>query len=155
MPLSAGFVSDRVDRRWVIVACTVLIVGCAAFASEVAGLNFFFLVAAFGLWAGSTEAIFSVTSAQASDHAQPEEYLSLSATLILVWSSGAVLVPGVTSVLTRLFGVSAFMIVAGVLAVVFLVFTLVRLRLREQPEPDLAADAAVDPGLDLSDPPLR
>ncbi|MEC8038083.1 MAG: hypothetical protein VX152_07260 [Pseudomonadota bacterium] len=60
-----------------------------------------------------------------------------------------------TSVLTRLFGVSAFMIVAGVLAVVFLVFTLVRLRLREQPEPDPAADAAVDPGLDLSDPPLR
>ena len=79
VPLSAGFVSDRVDRRWVIVACTVLIVGCAACASEVAGLNFFFLVAAFGLWAGSTEAIFSVTSAQASDHAQPEEYLSLSA----------------------------------------------------------------------------
>ena len=62
VPLSAGFVSDRVDRRWVIVACTVLIVGCAGFASEVAGLNFF-LVAAFGLWAGSTKAIFSVTSA--------------------------------------------------------------------------------------------
>jgi len=155
VPLSAGFVSDRVDRRWVIVACTVLIVGCAAFASEVAGLNFFFLVAAFGLWAGSTEAIFSVTSAQASDHARPEEYLSLSATLIMVWSSGAVLVPGVTSVLTRLFGVSAFMIVAGVLAVVFLVFTLVRLRLREQPVLDLATASEADPGLDLSDPPLR
>ncbi len=157
VPISAGFVSDRIDRRWVIVVCTVLIVGCAAFASEVAGLNFLFLVAAFGLWAGATEAIFSVASAQASDHAQAEEYLSLSSTLILVWSIGAALVPGVTSVLTRMFGVSAFMVVAAVLALAFLLFTLVQLRLQPKPLETISENGSMrdEPGLELSDSPPR
>ena len=60
--IPAGVISDRWDRRWVLIACAPMITAFAGLTSQVTGLNFFILVAAFALWAGATETIFSIST---------------------------------------------------------------------------------------------
>ena len=139
--IPAGVISDRLDRRWVLVICALMITTFAGITSQVSSLNFFILVAAFSLWAGATETIFSIATAQANDHAQPHEYVILAATLTTMWSMGATLIPALTSVLTKVIGPEAYMYVAGALGLIYAAFVGVRMTMREVPEPDPATEA--------------
>ena len=51
--IPAGVISDRWDRRWVLIACALMITAFAGLTSQVTGLNFLLLAAAFALWAGA------------------------------------------------------------------------------------------------------
>jgi len=140
--MPAGFVSDKLDRRWVLVICAVMITVFSGITSQVTGLNFYLLVAAFGLWAGATETIFSIATAQSNDHARSDEYVMLSATLTTVWSVGAFVIPAATSLLTDIMGPTAYMYVAGALALSYAVFVGVRMTMRDVPEPNASTEAA-------------
>ena len=133
--LAAGAISDQIDRRWVLIASGLAVVFFAGITSQVTGLNFYLLVAAFGLWAGATETVFAVASAQAYDHAEPSEYVMLSATLITLWSLGAAVIPAGASFLTDLIGVTAYMYVAGGIGLLFTLFVIIRMFMRDPPEP--------------------
>ena len=139
--IPAGVISDRWDRRWVLIACALMITAFAGLTSQVTGLNFFILVAAFALWAGATETIFSISTAQSNDHAKPDEYVMLAATLTMIWSIGATLVPAMTSVLTKFFGATAYMYTAGALGLIYAIFVAFRMTMREVPQPDSTAEA--------------
>jgi len=123
--IPAGIASDRWDRRWVLIVCALMITAFAAFA----------------LWAGATETIFSISTAQANDHARSDEYVMLAATLTMVWSIGATVIPLLTSVLTKFIGPTAYMYTAGGLGLIYAVFVAVRITMREVPEPDPASEA--------------
>ena len=105
--IPAGIISDRWDRRWVLVICALMITAFAGLTSQISGLNFFLLAAAFALWAGATETIFSISTAQANDHARSDEYVMLAASLTMIWSIGATIIPAATSLLTKFFGATA------------------------------------------------
>ena len=139
--IPAGFASDRWDRRWVLVVCALMIAAFAGLTSQVTGLNFFLLVTAFALWAGATETIFSISTAQANDHARSDEYVMLAGTLTMVWSIGATVIPLLTSVLTKFIGPTAYMYTAGGLGLVYAVFVAIRMTMRDVPEPDPASEA--------------
>lgn len=139
--IPAGVISDRWDRRWVLIACALMITAFAGLTSQVTGLNFFILVAAFALWAGATETIFSISTAQSNDHAKPDEYVMLAATLTMIWSIGATLIPAITSVLTKFFGATAYMYTAGALGLIYAIFVAFRMTVREVPQPDSTAEA--------------
>ncbi|MGA0236403.1 MAG: MFS transporter, partial [Alphaproteobacteria bacterium] len=139
--IPAGVISDRWDRRWVLIACALMITAFAGLTSQVTGLNFFILVAAFALWAGATETIFSISTAQSNDHAKPDEYVMLAATLTMIWSIGATLIPAITSVLTKFFGATAYMYTAGALGLIYAIFVAFRMTMREVPQPDSTAEA--------------
>ena len=128
--IPAGIISDRWDRRWVLVICALMITAFAGLTSQISGLNFFLLVAAFALWAGATETIFSISTAQANDHARSDEYVMLAASLTMIWSIGATIIPAATSLLTKFFGATAYMYTAGGLGLVYAAIVVVRLFMR-------------------------
>ena len=116
-----------------------MITAFAGLTSQISGLNFFLLVAAFALWAGATETIFSISTAQANDHARSDEYVMLAASLTMIWSIGATIIPAATSLLTKFFGATAYMYTAGVLGLIYAAIVVVRIFMRQQPEPDAAS----------------
>ncbi len=126
--LPMGAMSDRIDRRYVlvIVSCMSVILGVLAILTE-SNLSFIWLVLMFALWSGSIETIYSVSSALANDRADPKHYVFLSSTLMVIWSTGAFIVPMISTVLLQFFPVQMFMWILLIISGLFLNFVLLRI----------------------------
>ena len=126
-----GAISDRTDRRYVLVVACAIVVGSAALASQVPAAGLLWLILIFAVWSGATETIYSVASAHANDRAEPQYYVSLSSTLLIAWSVSAFVLPGIATALTQLVGLNAFMYVAVAVAGLYAAFVAYRLTRRE------------------------
>jgi MFS family permease len=130
-----GALSDRIDRRIVLIVACVIVVAASVSGTQMAGASLAGLIVLFALWSGGTETIYSVANAHANDRAEPRYYVSLSSTLLVAWSVSGTVLPGVTTLLTPVVGPQAFMYVTIVTAALYGVFVLYRLTRRE-PVPD-------------------
>ena len=126
-----GAVSDRTDRRFVLVAACGIVIVTAGLATQLSGMALFWMILVFALWSGATESIFSVANAHANDRAEPQYYVSLSSTLLIAWSVSGLVIPALATALTGPLGARAFMFVAIVIAVLYGLFVLYRLTRRE------------------------
>lgn len=103
----AGRMSDRVDRRFVIVAC------CAIAALSGIGLAFAPAGAAwliYGLafvFGAAAMPIYSLSSAHAADYASASEMVLVSTGLLLVYTIGAIVGPTAAASLVQLTGAGA------------------------------------------------
>ena len=156
--LPLGALSDRIDRRYVLILSTLLIIGFATASTQADGASVWILIVLFGAWAGATETIYAVANAHANDRAQPEYYVSLSMTMLFAWSVSGFLVPGITTAIMPFVGVKAFMYLAIGIAAVYALFILFRIMQRtpvaaedQVPYEPRAAQAAYLP--ELSAPP--
>ena len=131
--LPLGALSDRIDRRYVLIISCVLVIACASVASMVTTISFFGWLLVFALWSGATEAIFAVANAHANDRAEPQYYVSLSSTLLVAWSVSGIVLPGIATALTDSVGPRAFMYLAMVVATLYALFVAYRIRERDQP----------------------
>lgn len=131
-----GVLSDRIDRRIVLVIASVLVVASAAIATQISGVTLLWLVIVFAIWSGATETIFAVANAHANDRADPQYYVSVSSTLLVAWSISGFLLPGVATALTEVFGPQAFMLVALVVAALYGAFVAYRMTCRD-PVPEV------------------
>ena len=114
-----GWISDRTDRRYVLIAAALLVIAAGIAASFTIGAAFLVLVAIFTIWGGATESIYSISSAHANDRAGKEDLVTLSSTMLFAWSLSGFLIPGMATVLTAIFGTQAFMYVAIAIAAIF------------------------------------
>lgn len=126
-----GMLSDRRDRRHVIILTCGLIVlmGLAALTVGFDRLPLLMLIFAF--WAGAIESIYSLANAHANDRADAAHFVSLSSALLLVWSIGATLIPMAITALTPRFGEQTFIYAILVLAVLYGLFVMARLTARK------------------------
>ncbi|MDF1750468.1 MAG: MFS transporter, partial [Alphaproteobacteria bacterium] len=129
MPL--GALSDRIDRRIVLIIACVIIVIFALICTRLDGINLWLMIALFGIWAGASETIYAVGTAHANDRAEPQYYVSLSMTMLFAWSASAFILPGATTVLTSFLGVTSYMYVASVIAFIYALFVAYRMMRRE------------------------
>jgi len=121
-----GYLSDRIDRRWVIVFITA----CAAVAEIT--LVFFsgktseivFLLMAFGLGIFSLS-LYSICIAQANDHTQKGDFVVVSGGLLVTFSIGAVIGPLINSTLMLFVGSYVIFIYAAVVHSTLGLFVLV------------------------------
>ncbi len=127
----AGWLSDRVDRRMVLVGLAVMSALGGIASGFVEGAAFAAMMAVFILWDGATESIYAVSSAYAGDRAAKEDQVMMSGTLLFCWALSAFIAPGVATALTARFGTGAFYPLAVGFAVVFAGFVIWRLTLRE------------------------
>lgn len=125
--LPFGWISDRTDRRYVLVAASLLVIAGGVSASLTIGAPFAVLVAIFMVWGGATESIYSISSAHANDRASKADLVALSSTMLFAWSLSGFLIPGMATALTAVFGTQAFMYVAVAIAAAFCLFVLWRL----------------------------
>jgi MFS family permease len=126
-----GALSDRTDRRYVLIAASLLVILTAGVATQMAGTTLLWLILVFAVWGGATESIYAVATAHANDRAEPQYYVSLSSTLMVAWSVSGFLLPGLATALTRVVGPRAFMFVAIGVAALFAAFVIFRLTRRE------------------------
>jgi MFS family permease len=94
-----GFLSDRIDRRWVIALVTICAAGAEATLVIFSGKTseFWFLMMAFGLGAFSL-CLYSICVAQANDHTKEGDFVVVSGGLLVMFSIGAVFGPLVNSI---------------------------------------------------------
>lgn len=125
--IPAGWISDRTDRRHVLIVSAFAVVLAGLTASRLDGVAFAWLVLVYMVWSGATESIYSISSAHANDRAEKGDLVALASTMLFAWSLSGFLIPGAATLLTAAFGTSAFMYVAAAIAAVFCAFVAWRL----------------------------
>ncbi len=130
-----GWLSDRLDRRYVIggAAVAVMAVSIAVLAAGNAGLVL--LVLLFGLWGGLAESIYAVSTAHANDRTRAGNYVVVSSTVLVVWATGSTVGPMIATGAMRLLGPAGIWVFFIATAGLFAGFVAWRLLRRPEPRP--------------------
>jgi len=122
LQLPFGWLSDRIDRRYVLVATSLLVIAAGITASQTQDSSYLVLVLVFMVWSGASETIYSVSSAHANDRAGKADLVALSSTMLFAWSISGFIMPALATILTAFYGTQAFMYVAIAIAASFCTF---------------------------------
>jgi MFS family permease len=129
-----GWISDRIDRRYILVAASALVVVSGLLAVGFDGRALAILIVIYVFWDGASESIYSLASAHASDRAGKNDLVALSSSLLFAWSFSGFVVPGIVTVLTAFYGTQSFMYVAIAIAAAYAGFVVWRI-LQAKPVP--------------------
>jgi len=125
--LPIGRISDRMDRRKVVIAVCLLAAFGALGAWWLADISrpvFFAMVAAYG---GMSLTLYSLSSAHVNDHVPADEKLGASSTLILVNGAGAFIAPIVVAAVMEVVGNDAFLPLLALMHVMLAVYAMFRM----------------------------
>ncbi len=135
-----GWLSDRVDRRRVIVGGALLasVMGfLAAGTGLLTPLPDWVAWVAIALWAAPSLSIYSVCIAHAGDRAGRSQMVAATASLLLAWSAGSAVGPMIAAAAMEATGPAGLFLYAGAVAAVIAAFTLWRLARRAPAEPEV------------------
>lgn len=127
----AGRLSDRTDRRFVILGCCV--------ASALAGIGLAFApdtqatwIFAFAfLFGAGAMPIYSIATAHTADYAAPEDMVQVATGLLLVYTIGAIVGPTSAAILMSYLPAGSIFVFTAVVHTAMAILTIVRLRQRE------------------------
>jgi MFS family permease len=129
-----GFLSDRVDRRWVMAFAALVgtVVGVLIFLfySQVSTLQLMLMSAA---WGAVAFPVYAVAVANANDNAGPKEYVMVSSGLLLMYGLGAIAGPFLAPVLMHLAGPGGLYLFAACIHLILLGYILYRIKRRSHP----------------------
>jgi len=129
-----GWLSDRVDRRHVLVG-----ISGASFAVALAmwllasHLPFSGILALGFLWGGVAFPVYSISTAHANDRADPERYVMVSSGLLLAYGIGAITGPFIASSVMTWLGAGALFLYTSVIHAALSLYVLMR-SLRRRPD---------------------
>lgn len=126
-----GLASDRMDRRIIIIVTASLCAASGAllaFAGGVSGQMLLLGAFAFGFTAMP---IFGLCVAHANDRAEPHEYVTLAASLLLLYGVGAVIGPVMAPVAMNFFGPGALFLHTAFTYTALALFGLFRVLVRD------------------------
>ncbi|MET2831959.1 MFS transporter [Mesorhizobium shangrilense] len=126
LQIPLGWISDRTDRRYVLMGASALAMAAGIFALGFDGGALATLMVIYIIWDGASESIYSLSSAHAADRAGKDDMVALSSSLLFAWSLAGFVVPGIVTALSAVYGTQAFIYVAIVIAAAFCVFVLWR-----------------------------
>lgn len=119
-----GRISDRMDRRRVIVALSigaalgeVALVMAGPSGSMLAVMAAGFLFGVFGL------TLYSVVVAHMNDHGQSESFVAISGGMLIVFSVGSIIGPTAASIGVSTFGIASIFVFTAAVHVLFAIFT--------------------------------
>ena len=129
-----GWMSDRLDRRYVFIAATLGAAASGLFLSRFAGNNEILLYAGIFAFGAFSLPLYSLSAAHANDRAQAGQYVLVAAGLSFFYSIGAAVGPLVVAWVMNIFGASAFFTYTSVIHLALIGITLWRMRARSRPE---------------------
>lgn len=121
-----GWISDRTDRRYVLIAASLLVAIAGITAARFDAATLMVILLIYVIWSGSAESIYSLASAHASDRAPKEDLVALSSTMLFAWSVSGFVIPALGTTLTALYGTQSFIYVAIAIALIYAVFVVWR-----------------------------
>ncbi|MBL55319.1 MAG: MFS transporter [SAR116 cluster bacterium] len=130
MQYPVGHLSDRFDRRLVILIVACISAVAAACASFVGISSYWGLVMLTALYGGFSMTIYSLCIAHANDYLSPSQMIGTASALITVNGIGAIFGPPVIAALMDLFGSFIFFAVMSGVHIGLGVFVLARMSLR-------------------------
>ena len=131
-----GLVSDRIDRRFVIVGATLCAAASGVLLSTWVEPSTTLLIGLSAAFGGFAMPLYAVSVAHANDHAEDTRFVATAGGLLLVYGLGASLGPLIASALMGYYGSGGlFMFTTSVHAALAL-FTIVRLVVRRRPKQD-------------------
>lgn len=125
-----GRLSDRFDRRWVIVAVTLATAVAALPPVLLAGLPGSSLFPGFFLIGGLTLPLYAVCVAHTNDFLSPEQMVGASSALILAYGIGAAAGPTLTALFMQMAGPAGFALFEAVMHAAIGLFALYRMTRR-------------------------
>ncbi len=126
-----GHYSDKLDRRRIILIATFGAFAAGLFITFVAGSNELLNYVGIFIFGAFAMPLYSLCSAHANDHAAPGQHALVSAGTLFFWSAGAVVGPLFASFMLDYFGPQALFIYTTVVLGIFMVYTLLRMSVRE------------------------
>lgn len=94
-----GALSDRVDRRYVVIAAAALACVAGLALTFLAEDNLWALLGIGGLLGAGAMPVYALSVAHANDHARPDQMVEVSSGLLLVFGAGAAMGPVLASLL--------------------------------------------------------
>jgi len=121
-----GWISDRTDRRYVLIAASLLVAVAGITAARFDAATLMVVLLIYVIWSGSAESIYSLASAHASDRAPKEDLVALSSTMLFAWAVSGFVIPALGTTLTALYGTQSFIYVAIAIALIYAAFVVWR-----------------------------
>jgi MFS family permease len=132
-----GHLSDKVDRRYVMLGVAMLAAAAATVLWLLASRLGAGGVALLGaLWGAFAFPLYSIAAAHANDYARPEEYVMVSGGLLLMYGVGAVIGPLAASVTMALLGGGGLYVFAAGVYLLLIVYVAFRALRRSTVPPD-------------------
>ena len=88
-----GWLSDHTDRRNVLLIAAALVLASSTALVQLDFGSLIPLLMLFAVFGGAAETLYSVSTAQANDHAGADDYVTVTSTLLVTWSLGATVGP--------------------------------------------------------------
>ncbi|WP_292291660.1 MFS transporter, partial [Mesorhizobium sp.] len=122
LQIPLGWISDRTDRRYVLIGAALLALVASLLAIAFDGGALAVLLVVYLIWDGASESIYSLSSAHAADRAGKDDLLALSSSMLFAWSLAGFVVPGIVTGLSAVYGTGTFIYVGIVIASAFCLF---------------------------------
>jgi MFS family permease len=122
----AGLLSDRYDRRTIVMLMSAAAAIVAALSIPAAAVSNIALIALFTVFGGVMLPIYSLVIAHANDHLDKEQMLGASGKLVLLYGLGAMAGPSLAGVFMQRLGTSGFMTYMAVIYVIMALHALWR-----------------------------
>ncbi|MCB9960359.1 MAG: MFS transporter [Rhodospirillaceae bacterium] len=103
-----GMLSDRYDRRTVLMAVAFAAAVAAGVGAMVGGSGFWAVLTVAGVFGGLSVPIYALCSAHLNDYLDPRHMVSASATMQLIYGAGSVIGPSLAAAAMGAFGASMF-----------------------------------------------
>lgn len=121
-----GRLSDRCDRRLVILGVAVTAMVSALLIARAGAASQGWLFALFALWGSASLSLYAVCVAHANDHAGPGETVPLASALLLAWAAGAAAGPLLATAAMEWFGPGALFDYVGFVSGALALFAALR-----------------------------
>ncbi len=128
--IPVGWLSDRYDRRKVLIWLSVAAVICCIASALIHDLPTWGIMLTAFLFGLTSFPIYSVSAAHAHDFANSDERIELSAALMFYYALGAIAAPYVASNLMEVYGPASMFVMIAVGHVLLILFGLTRMRAR-------------------------
>jgi MFS family permease len=125
-----GYLADRIGRRAIMAALSIISVVCCLFAIATPkdSINFYLVIVALG---GAAMPMYSICVAYANDRLEPHQIVAASGSLVMVSGIGLMTGPIVIAFLMDYYDVVFYFWGIAMVFGLILLFTLVRINLRE------------------------
>lgn len=138
-----GRVSDRLDRRKVILFMAVVMALSGAMISVVVRYDYWLLLLVACLHTAMLHTLYSLSLAHTNDWLEPEETIQANAKLLIWYGIGSILGPFSASLAMQFLGPDGLWLFLGAVSTLLAIFVLSRLRGRRSWAPEVAQEPYV------------